>query len=793
AGTSINPWKVADDITLTATWTPINYTITYQDNTSDTNGTALYGSLTGSVPAAQTISYDNTVNLTSMTGTRTGYSFQGWSGNKNVRALDGTGNMDYSNGESVTYVYPGDATLTALWNPNKSGAITLISSVYPGNNTSQTATYTTTTTEAVTPATTSTIYSVYNNGLYKDSSHGTPIVASEEIPVKAGYTFGGFYNSGMTDQYITPNGAATDKGKRAVTANGGTATWYARWTPKTYNVVYNKGTCTYGDDQSAAYTHTDAATYDSNWTALSASLSANPKIGAPATGWTFDGWTTKSTPTYNGNTLEDKVTSYSPWKLTDALNLYGACTPNISGAITLDSKKYASTSDTTGTAATTNASAATLYSVYDYAMYTTKPTKANYTTATQYTTLATAPVQTGYTFAGFYTGKAGSGTKVINSDKTFTDAAKTLVTAAGGTATWYAHYTANTYNVTYAADGTGCTGTSVTHTGGATYNATYTPLTFGATTPVNISGITAKTGYHFYQWNDGTTDRPAGTGFTWTYTSAKTLTSVCKGNISGAIKLDSKKYESSAASSGTNPTTESNPTTVYSVYKQGIYDTLPTDAAPGTALTTITVPTLTGYTFGGYYTTKTGTGTQLIDGEGNVLAVANQQVTTAGATPTWYAKWTANKSTITYTCGTKPSGASTNITGTAPSTVTNQAYDAEYTLSSTANTCALPGYHFNGWSCDYNLATGAHTTTSYAGGASGTFKSTSNVICAAVWEANTIALTWSANGGNAQGGGTYAPGAGTDSCTYDGSITLPAVPEKNGYTFTGWSVTSTNP
>ena len=57
----------------------------------------------------------------------------------------------------------------------------------------------------------------------------------------------------------------------------------------------------------------------------------------------------------------------------------------------------------------------------------------------------------GYTYpvVTFYTGKAGSGIQVIKSDKTFADAATTQVTTAGGTATWYAHYTANTYNVTY--------------------------------------------------------------------------------------------------------------------------------------------------------------------------------------------------------------------------------------------------------------------------------------------------------------------------------------------------------
>ena len=172
--------------TFTAKWTANDYTITYQDTTSDTLGTALYGSLNGSVPSAQTVPYDDTVNLTSMTGTRTGYTFSGWTGDKNVRALNGTDSpLTYNDAESITYIYPGDATLTAKWDPNKSGAIKLISSVYPSNDTSQTATYTTSTTEAVTPATTSTLYSVYNNGLYKDYLHTTPMVATPYTDYKS--------------------------------------------------------------------------------------------------------------------------------------------------------------------------------------------------------------------------------------------------------------------------------------------------------------------------------------------------------------------------------------------------------------------------------------------------------------------------------------------------------------------------------------------------------------------------------------------------------------------------------
>ena len=733
AGASISPWKVADNITLTATWTPINYTITYQDTTSDSMGTALNGSLTGSIPAAQTISYDNKVNLTSMTGTRTGYSFYGWSGNKNVRALDGTGNMDYSNGESVTYIYPGNATLTAVWNPNKSGAITLISSVYPNNDTSQTATYTTTTTEAVTPATTSTIYSVYNNGLYKDSSHGTPIVASEEIPVKAGYKFGGFYDSGMSAQFINASGAATDAGKRAVIADGGTATWYAKWTPNQYNVIYNKGTCTYGSGQTAAYTHSNAATYDTNWTPLSASLSAAPKIGAPATGWTFDGWTTDSTPTYSTNALNNKVTGYSPWKRTSNLTLYGACTPNISGAITLDSKRYAESNSSEGTAATTNASAATLYSVYEYAMYTSKPTKATYTTATKYTALATAPSLTGYTFQGFFTGKAGSGIQVIKSDKTFADAATTQVTTAGGTDTWYAHYTTNIYTITlrnYDDTSTHSTVYEKYDTGWYTDATATTAVTNNKVTVPTRSNYTFR-GFYTAKQSDATSSTTSGTQ---RITKAGALPA--NNTFSADTSLYAAWARNCSAGTGCNCTLNV------------------TDAGAVT------------------YTTSANTGYTLNSGSSGVY---NPQCT-------------AVAKTVTYSCGDKP-GSETQ-TGTVP-TANTATYNASYTLK--ANTCKYNGWTFNGWSCTHNIATGASGTTSYAAGESVTSKLTENVTCTATWTANTINLSWSANGGNAQGGGIYAPGTGTDSCTYDGSITLPAVPEKRGYTFTGWTVTSTNP
>ena len=66
------------------------------------------------------------------------------------------------------------------------------------------------------------------------------------------------------------------------------------------------------------------------------------------------------------------------------------------------------------------------------------------------------------------------------------------------------------------------------------------------------------------------------------------------------------------------------------------------DAAPGSAMPSITVPTRDGYTFGGYYTGKNGSGTKYYNADGSS---ATNWV--EGAATTLYAKWTANQYTVT--------------------------------------------------------------------------------------------------------------------------------------------------
>ena len=79
--------------------------------------------------------------------------------------------------------------------------------------------------------------------------------------------------------------------------------------------------------------------------------------------------------------------------------------------------------------------------------------------------------------------------------------------------------------------------------------------------------------------------------------------------------------------------------TFYEVYGSKFY----TDTTNKTSVTKITVPTRTGYTFGGYYTSTNGSGTQVVDASGTIK-VSNTYFT---SNTTIYAKWTVNTYTIT--------------------------------------------------------------------------------------------------------------------------------------------------
>jgi uncharacterized repeat protein (TIGR02543 family) len=147
--------------------------------------------------------------------------------------------------------------------------------------------------------------------------------------------------------------------------------------------------------------------------------------------------------------------------------------------------------------------------------------------------------------------------------------------------------------------------------------------------------------------------------------------------------------------------------------------------------------------------------------------------------------------TITYSCGTKPSGATSTLSGTAPSSQQFD-YNSTYTLRaapSGTGACSLPGYSFVGWRCP-NLTGSSNTVscgsnTCFSGGASNTYAYAGNVTCYAEWTANTLNINYYQD--SAANGATTPFTAGT--CVYDNVFTPPTnYNQKKGYHFNGWSV-----
>ena len=158
----------------------------------------------------------------------------------------------------------------------------------------------------------------------------------------------------------------------------------------------------------------------------------------------------------------------------------------------------------------------------------------------------------------------------------------------------------------------------------------------------------------------------------------------------------------------------------------------------------ITVPTKTGYTFGGYYTEEDGEGTQIIAANGNVVASASDaSYTYTDGSKNWkyvgnitlYAKWTADEYTITY----RDRG-DVAFTGTQEDAPTTHTYG-------TATTLKIPtreGYIFGGWFTASDCASGAVGTAASA--SLGATDYTADITLYALWLDYSFAPTETSGG-----------------------------------------------
>ena len=198
------------------------------------------------------------------------------------------------------------------------------------------------------------------------------------------------------------------------------------------------------------------------------------------------------------------------------------------------------------------------------------------------------------------------------------------------------------------------------------------------------------------------------------------------------------------------------------------------DVVLNTAVDNITVPTRTGYTFGGYYSSTGGGGTKFFNTDGTVVAGISGYTDSSGkwlyyGNITLYAKWTEN----TYNIAFNSNGGSGSMT-----TLTGKKYTESVTLS--ANAFTKTGYHFVCW--EYKLlgvVISSHDNQAKVTGLTSVNGAT--VTLYAKWEANTYTIAYDANGGS----GTMA----SQTATYDGdAVTLTTNSfTRESYLFKGWN------
>lgn len=358
----------------------------------------------------------------------------------------------------------------------------------------------------------------------------------------------------------------------------------------------------------------------------------------------------------------------------------------------------------------------------------------------------TTPSKTGYTFNGWSVSSSSAlGNNWMNGNKYATTTLNTYMSngkfynSLFGNVTFTADYSANTYTIVYNANG----GT------GTTASSTHTYDTAKALTANGFS----RTGYTFVGW---ATTSAGGVAYS-NGQSVSNLTATNGDTVNLYAVWTPNTYtitlnNQSATSAGTS--------VYYEKYNVGIYST----ANCTSSINTITNPTRTGYTFGGYYTGTGGSGTQCINASGGIIATK----TSFAADTTLYAKWTVNSYTIRYNAN--------GGTGSMSDTATT--YGTQTTLRS--NTFTRNGYTFAGW------ATTTNGGVVYSNGAKVTSLSSQNgavVNLYAVWEKNSYTVTYNANGGTTS--------AASRSVAYGGTVDLSPIASKPGYTFIGWSTSNT--
>ncbi len=491
---------------------------------------------------------------------------------------------------------------------------------------------------------TGTYYWYVSSGLCYDTStitfdsNGGSAITSQSVyygnmitkptPTRTGYTFVGWYsNSGLTSAW-----------NFSTRVNSSAITLYAKWRINQYNVTF--------DTQGGSAVNTQSFDYGS--------LITEP-AEPTRTGYTFAGW-------YSDSGLT------SPWDF--ASDTLGASDVTLYAAWTANT--YRVNFDAQGGNCPTSSITVTYDSTYG-----TLP----------------EPARTGYSFIGWFTDVNDAGTKILSS------------TTVGITSdlTLYASWSANSYAVSFDAQGGACSTNTITVTYDSTYGILPTPT---------------RTGYTF----DGWFTEADGAGVQILSTTTVSITSDRRLYAAWSVDQYTVTFDSNGGTAVASQTLD-----------YGSLIALPDN------------PTLTGYSFGGWYS------------DSGLTTAWNFSANTLGAADmTLYASWTINQYTVSF----ESNG------GTAVDSQTLNYGSLVVEPTEPTQT----GYTFDGWYSESGLTTAWDFSSDTLGAA--------DMTLYAAWTADTYTVTFDAQGG------TCATSSIT--ATYDSAYGSLPEPTLTGYTFVGW-------
>ncbi len=681
--------------------TPITYKVTL-DKQDGTGGTSEYyyayetkGKCYYYTTSALSTCTDSSDGQNITKPTRTGYTFGGYYTGKN-----GTGTQYVNaNGLAVNNLYKttGDRTLYANWEPKQWSL---------GFDTSPDACdeflgiwileYGTDAPDTLQPSVCENLYD--SEGFYH-----MPIAS------QTGYTFAGWYTgeNGTGIQLTDATGKILDSVYTTDFGGDGNLTAYPKWTANKYAVYFGTNGGTGGQSMGTA-------TYGE--------LMAKTTPLPTRAGYTFQGYTDAQT----GGTLYYNAdgTAARKWDKASNTTLYAQWEPVVY-TVNLDPGSGA----TGGTRV--------IYERYAGGWYSDAA-------ATQSISKITLPVKNGYTFGGYYSsnalygGQQQSESAVVYSNNAM---ATPILSWSSTTAYATAKWTANTYKITYDADG----GTMPS----GTYRTTYTVADAEFALP-----IPTKAGYTFFGWSDADSKDII-------ESTQKFVPSDWASDVTFTAKWTPIVYTVNFdAGSGSTPTH----TTIYEMYNTGWYS----DAATNNQIKKITAPTKDGYTFGGFFTDYT-YGSAVVAPDGTLASPLFTGSNGSTSMTFTAAKWTAKNYYILFDSNNGYGGAS-SATGT---------YDAK--MDTLTSLPTRPGYTFAGY---FDAKTGGTKYYNADGTAARTWNKAADTTLYAQWTIETYTITYNLNGGTNPAG---APSSYTvETATFDLPTPTRTSTSDADYGFVGW-------